>query len=389
MNAIDALVLAAVVGVGTLCWAEGLVRAVWGYSGLVLGTALGLLTAPLVLVRVELSVWTAMAALCFVGVTALVVRALVLRVGRRVGRVARWRPPHWLDRPGGLVFGVVVALGVSWMIGLALAGSTVDSLAAGANRSVVLRALDRVPLPWSTRLAGRLSEIGEESDFPRYVDVFTATRIVDVPPPRPGVVREPGVVRASRSVWKIYADEAVFTQQGTGFLVAPERVMTAAHVVGGARRITVETPEGDRSATVVACDPRQDVAVLHVPGATGRVLAFTDGVGGDPAAVVGYPADGPLELQPARIRARQPWQSADIWGEGRHEHDAYSVRGRIRSGDSGGPLVTPRGEVLGVVVASSRVDDSTGFVLTREQVAGVLEDSRRAGSDPRPTTCGG
>lgn len=388
MNPIDALVLAAVIGVGTLCWAEGLMRALWGYSGLMLGTAAGLVLAPLVLSRVELSVWVALGALCFVGATALAVRALTIRVGRRVGRFARWRPPRWIDRPGGMVFGIVVALGVSWMIGLALAGSNVESLTGAANRSVALRTLDKVPLPWSSRLVNRFAEVGEESDFPRYVDLFTATKIVDVPPPPEGVVREPGVVRASSATWRIMAREAVLTQQGTGFLVGPELLMTAAHVVGGAREISVETPDGPREATVVACDARHDVAVLAVPGATGRILAFADGVGGDPAALIGYPENGPLTILPARVRDRQPWQSADIWGEGRYVHDAYSVRGTIRSGDSGGPLVTPGGRVLGVVVASSRVDDETGYALTRDQVAPVLEQARRAGDDPRPTTCG-
>ncbi|WP_101523077.1 MarP family serine protease [Nocardioides houyundeii] len=384
MNPVDALILAAVLLVAALGWSEGLVRALWGYTGLMLGTALGLVLAPIVLEDVGLSVWVALAALVIVGASAVGVRILAVRLEHRLRTRINWHPRPWLDHPGGLVFGIVAALGVSWMLGLALAGSNVSSVAGAANRSVALRTLNDVHLPLSSRLVEQFAHLGRGSDFPRYVDVFTAVDIVPVAAPPEDVVSRPGVRRAARSVWRILADGEVMGHQGSGFLVAPERVMTAAHVVPDSRRIGVETDQGLLDATVVVCDARHDVAVLAVPGLKGRVLRFTDAVHGDPAAVIGYPDNGPLTVAPARVRDQGPWQSSDIWRDHREEHDAYSVRGDIRGGDSGGPLVTPAGRALGVVVASSRVDKETGYVLTRKQVAEPLRRSLEPDADAAP-----
>jgi S1-C subfamily serine protease len=384
MNPVDGLILASALVVAALCWSEGLIRALWGYTGLMLGTALGLVLAPLALSRVGLSVWVAIGALVIVAASAVVVRILAVRLEHRLRTRIQWHPRPWLDRPGGVVFGIIATLGVSWMLGLAIAGSNLDTVAAAANRSTTLRLLNAADLPLSSRLVDQFSDLGRDSDFPRYVDVFSAVDIEPVAPPRKSVVEDPGVLRASSSVWRILADGEFLGHQGTGFLVAPERVMTAAHVVPDFRRILVETDQGLLDAEVVACDGLHDVAVLAVPGLTGTVLTFSDAVRGDPAAVIGYPGNGPLSITAARIRARQPWQSTDIWGDTRQERDAYSVRGTIRGGGSGGPLVSPQGSVLGVVVASSRVDDQTGYALTRNQVADALRQATRPGATTSP-----
>ena len=63
-------------------------------------------------------------------------------------------------------------------------------------------------------------------------------------------------------------------------------------------------------ARIVVCDPEHDVAVLEVADLDGDVIGFDLAAEGDPAAVVGFPLDGPLTLTPARVvtgtRARPP-----------------------------------------------------------------------------------
>lgn len=377
----DVLILLAVLAVGALGWREGFVRAVWGYTGLMAGTALGILVVPALLRDAGLSVWVSILALAVVGSCAIGVRFLAVATERKLSLAIRWSPNARLDRPAGLVFGVAVTLSVSWMIGLAVAGSSLPGLSTAANRSVVLRFVDGLHLPVSGFLVEQFSHLGEDVDFPRYVDVLTDEQIVDVAPGPDWVVDDPDVVLAAESVLRVVArDNPVTGSAGSGFLVAPERLMTAAHVVAGSGDILVDGPAGPLAATVVVCDPEQDVAVLAVPGLTGRVLGFGDAVAGDPAAVVGFPADGPPAVAPARVRERRAWQSADIWGRGRYEHDAYVVRAAIRTGHSGGPLVTADGRVLGVVVASSRQDPETGYVLTAQQVAATLELATSADS---------
>jgi S1-C subfamily serine protease len=217
--------------------------------------------------------------------------------------------------------------------------------------------------------------------------VFTAEKITPVAAPPADVVDEPAIVKASHSVWKIISRASAVTgDEGTGFLVAPERLMTAAHVVDDTRGITVDVRDTELPATVVYCDPEHDVAVLAVPGVRGTILRFAQAEDGEAAASVGYPDDQPLTLRPARVRDHQTWQSSDIWDEGRYEHDALLIRGVVRGGNSGGPLVDEEGQVLGVIVASSRADPDTGYALTADQVA-PAHDAARSGTTTPVTTC--
>jgi S1-C subfamily serine protease len=85
--------------------------------------------------------------------------------------------------------------------------------------------------------------------------------------------------------------------------------------------------------------------------------------------VLGFPENGPYDVQPARIRSQISLRGPDIYDGGTVVREVYAVRTLVRSGNSGGPLVSPRGRVLGVVFAASLSDTSTGYVLTADQVA--------------------
>jgi len=380
VTAFDVVILLVAVGVGWLGWCDGFVRALWALGGVLLGTAVGLVVVPFVFQSLQLSWWLAILSLGALVGCAFAGRHVAVLLERRARARVGWTPVPWVDRGGGAVFGVLTGLGFSWLVGMALAGSVLPHLGPAANGSVVLRALDgRMPL--SHLLAARFEQLGGDTDFPRYVDVLSVEQIVDVPAPPPDVVDEPGVVRASKSTWRILThDTGISGSEGTGFLIAPERLMTAAHVISRADSITVTTKGGKLPATIAVCDPVHDVAVLDVPGLTGGALVFAKAKSGDPAAIVGFPENGPLTFTPARVREQLDWQSADIYGDGRYDHDAYTVRAEVHTGNSGGPMVDPDGRVLGVVVAFSRADSDTAYVLTQDQVADAASAGREAQS---------
>lgn len=378
MTLFDAAIVVAVVAVGCLGAYDGLVRAFWALLGILVGTALGMILVPLLFGSVDLSLWVGLLSLVLLIGLAAGGREVAVRLEKRARMRLGWSPVPWLDRIGGAGLGVAAGLGFSWMVGLALAGSTLPNLAPAANGSTLLRTLDHT-LPLSHFIAQRFEDLGDSTDFPRYVDVFTTEEIVPVPPPPQGVVDRPAVVRAADSVWRIRTHDAGLTgSEGSGFLIAPGRLMTAAHVISRSQSIDIDTADGKLPATIVVCDPVHDVAVLDVPGLEGADLTFTTAVGGDPAAVIGYPRNGHLRITPARVRERLDWQSADIYGNGRYDHDAYSVRGEVHTGNSGGPMVAPDGRVLGVVVAYSRADADTAYVLTSDQVADAVDQGQRA-----------
>ena len=60
------------------------------------------------------------------------------------------------------------------------------------------------------------------SFFPRYLEPFAPERIVNVGPPPGRVARDPDVVRAGHSVFKIRGENSRDRGvEGTGFLYAP------------------------------------------------------------------------------------------------------------------------------------------------------------------------
>jgi S1-C subfamily serine protease len=110
--------------------------------------------------------------------------------------------------------------------------------------------------------------------------------------------------------------------------------------------------------------------VLSVRGLTAGPLRFDRSARPrQPAAVLGYPQDGPYDVQGARVRGTQRLRSPDIYGNGTVVREVLSLRSLVRPGNSGGPLVSSSGTVLGVIFAASVTDSDTGYALTARQVA--------------------
>jgi S1-C subfamily serine protease len=121
---------------------------------------------------------------------------------------------------------------------------------------------------------------------------------------------------------------------------------------------------------VVHFDPDGDIAVIAVDDIDRPVLRFDrDGRPRQSAAVLGYPNDGPYDVQAARIRSVQQLRSPDIYRAGVVVREVFAIRSSVRPGNSGGPLVSADGKVLGVIFAASMTDKQTGYALTADQVA--------------------
>jgi S1-C subfamily serine protease len=209
------------------------------------------------------------------------------------------------------------------------------------------------------------------SFFPRYLEPFAPERITEVGPPPGKVGRDPDVRAAQASVLKIRGEnDCGRGVEGTGFLYSPNRLMTNAHVVAGVDDPVVLVGEEEVPAQVVYYNPDLDIAVLDVAGIDRPHLSFDkNGHARQAAAVLGYPNDGPYNVQAARIRGEQRLRSPDIYGNGTVVREVFSLRALVRPGNSGGPLVSQDGDVLGVIFAASVTDSDTGYALTAEQVA--------------------
>ena len=349
---------------------QGFITGAFATAGLLLGGLVGIWLAPLLLGDAAPSMWVSLGALFVVLVMASLGQAVFQFAGTRIRAKITWQPIRAVDAIGGAALSVVAVLVVAWMLGVAISGSRIPGISPQVRDSKVLLAVNRVMPVQAQQALRSFDQVVGSSFFPRYLEPFAPERIVNVEPAQPRVVRDPDIRNARQSVFKVRSTNRCGSGvEGTGFLYAPHRLMTNAHVVAGVTE--PEIKDGDRTldATVVYYNPDVDVAVLDVPGLDGPTIRFElDGKEKMQGAVLGYPQDGPYDAQPARIRGEQRLRSPDIYGNGTVTRHVFSLRGSIRPGNSGGPFVSSAGKVLGVVFAASVSDRDTGYALTSDQV---------------------
>lgn len=371
MNALDWILIALVLVYALSGYWQGFITGAFATAGLLLGGLLGIWLAPLALGDAEPSMWVSLGALFIVILSASIGQAVLQYSGSKVREKVTWQPARAVDAIGGAVLSAFAVLIVAWALGLAVSGSQMGAVTPQVRNSMVLRNVNEALPGAAPRVLEGFNNVVGSSVFPRYLEPFARERIVNVGPPPKRIGEDPDVSRARDSVVKLHGDNGCGRGiEGTGFLISNTRVMTNAHVVAG-----VDDPEviigGDAiDGDVVYYDPDLDVAVVKIAYVDRPAMKFAevDAVQGDGAAVLGYPEDGPYDVQPARIRSEQKLRSPDIYGDGRVVRDVYSIRGLVRQGNSGGPVVNSRGQVVGVIFAASVSDKNTGYALTADAV---------------------
>ena len=91
------------------------------------------------------------------------------------------------------------------------------------------------------------------------------------------------------------------------------------------------------------------VAGLELPA----LRLVDDPASGTAGAILGYPENGPFDVQPGRIGRTQNVITQNAYGEGPVSRLLTPLRGLVRPGNSGGPLVDADGRVLTTVFAST------------------------------------
>ncbi|WP_139979203.1 MarP family serine protease [Nocardioides litoris] len=387
MNLLDWLLLLLVLAYALSGYWQGFVTGVFATVGLLAGGLLGIWLAPRILGDAAPSLTVSLGALFIVIVGASLGQALLQLAGSKLRDRITWQPARALDAVGGAALSALAVLLVAWALGVAVTGSRIGPLTELVRSSTVLRTVNNaLPTSAPTVLQAFNNVVGT-SFFPRYLQPFADERIREVSPGAQRLLRDPDIAAAEQSVLKIRGNNSCGRGvEGSGFLYADDRLMTNAHVVAGVDEPTVLIGDETVDATVVYYNPDLDVAVLDLDDLGRPTLPFVDSNdeerrfvtdGRDGVAILGYPEDGPYDVQRGRVREERTLESPDIYGRGSVIREVYSLRGLVRPGNSGGPVVTTQGHVAGVVFAASVTDDDTGYALTWEQVA----DAAAAGED--------
>jgi len=371
-DVLDVVLIGAVVLSALAGYRRGLLLGVLAFVGLAGGALLGMRLATALAGSVAGTTARPLVALAIVLVAAAVGHVVATALGVAVRRRLTWSPVRVLDSAGGAVLSATVVLVVAWLLATVVVSSPLPELVRQIRQSRVLTAMDAV-MPADARLWF--------SSFRRLVDLQGLPEIfggIGRPSAAPAAVPDEAVLgsRAVQSarddVLKITGNARTCSRQleGSGFVYAPERVMTNAHVVAGVEAPKVQVGTRTMPARVVLFDADRDVAVLAVPGLGRPALAFAGvAASNDSAVVAGYPQGGPFTAVAARVRSREQVRGPNIYQDRTVTREVYALRAVVRPGNSGGPLLAPDGSVYGVVFAAAVDDPQTGYALTGAEVA--------------------
>jgi S1-C subfamily serine protease len=279
-----------------------------------------------------------------------------------------------LDAIGGAVVSVLSMLLTAWAIASVLTASSFQNVVSQVDNSAVLSTMDRVMPSQAKTMFTAFRRLLASGPFPQVFSGIGAAHLFAISAPDPAVVNSAGYQAAISRVVKVQGTAPSCDRliEGSGFVYAPDHVMTNAHVVAGVTQgPTVTTPSGRTvQAQVVLYDPQVDIAVLYVPGLNLAPLQFSDqGQGGSSAVVAGYPEDHSFTQVAARIGGKQNAVGPDIYQTGQVTREIFEIRANVEPGNSGGPLLSPSGTVYGVVFAAAVDQADTGFALTAAEVA--------------------
>ena len=281
MTGLDWLIIVFCALLALFGYAQGFIVGVLSLIGFGLGALLGSRLGPLVLNGGSHSPYAALFGL----IGALLVGGLFAAglegLGVRARSVLRFPGLRQVDGILGAALTACIGLGIAWIAGsLALQTTGSASLRRDLQHSAILKELNQL-LPPSGPILNALARI----------DPLPSVNgpAADVPPPTKGILGVPTVRHAFGSVVRVVGTACGLGIEGSGWVAAPNLVVTNAHVVAGEGDTTVEVGGGppNLAAHPLDFDPHDDVAVLYVPGLSLRSLTIVrrpEGgrVGGDP-----------------------------------------------------------------------------------------------------------
>jgi len=179
---------------------------------------------------------------------------------------------------------------------------------------------------------------------------------------------------------------------GSGFAVAPNRIVTNAHVVAMAQSgmnvtVGVVPSQGHQAyrARLVTVDQARDLALLELGQGTVPPIPLYVGPldDGAPVAALGYP--GNVDLATARsaddyITPLPPTRSVGIFSNPRSINGISLLlhTAPIAHGNSGGPLLDQCGRVIGVntlITTTQDGDSSFGFAVANRELTAFLNQA--------------
>jgi S1-C subfamily serine protease len=369
---VDVLFIAIIVTYAIFGWRRGFLFAWFSLAGLLVGAVIAYFAVPAIGSLIDDEIWRAISALG--GAIILVVSGQIVGsyVGDLLERHVKRRSTHIIDSIAGTAFNVLATIIALTVLASSVAGLGIRSVSQAIASSRVMMVIDAVEPDALQLFLARVQASIAAHDAAGFGGLVSGLLSPVTAPALPTDTAE--LNKAARSVVHISGTAAECSQAltGTGFVIAPGRVLTNAHVVAGVSEPVITAPNGQVvDATVVYFDPRSDIALLAAPSLTSVPLTLgLSATTGTEGAIIGYSFGGPQSARPADVLAVVTVMVKDIYGETSNDREVYTLRGEVRSGDSGAPLLDEDAVVRGMVFArttdANRSDD-LGYAMSSAQ----------------------
>lgn len=387
MNLVDIVIILIVLS-QTIWWAKaGLVRGIFSLGGFWLGFIGGAALAPLVLTVTEDPLMRLLGAILIIFGLATITGSIGQLIGIKLSDITAKLRLKAADGILGAAFGVVMTLVIAWLMASVLSGVPFREVNRQLRNSAILQSVDKV-LPEAPAVLSRIAGFVNPEGFPQVFIGVEPRPIEPVEQPSTSEVAA-AIEAAGVSTVRMEGVGCGGTVTGSGFVAAPNMVVTNAHVVAGIDSPTVVDSGGQHSGEVLYFDPDQDIAVIRAENLAGSPLPISGDIQsrGTKAVALGYPGGGRLNGTPAGILRQIDARGLNIYGSKAVTRSMYELQTQVVSGNSGGPVVLPNGTVVGLVFARSESEANIGYALVSSEILSAISSARSAAAPVASSRC--
>ena len=366
MNALDIIIVLLVLFQAWRGARIGFLAGALSLAGVILGAALGSRLVPALMGKSSDPIFGSLITLGSIAAFAMLGEILARSLGYFLREKITNPTSEALDHIGGAILGTVLSLTFVWVAAtFALGAPPLSPLQPSIQGSKVLQVLNEgMPTRLLTQALSRLDPIPN----------FRGPQ-PNVEEPAADIVRDPEVLAAASRIVRINGVACGFGVEGSGWVAAPDLVVTNAHVVAGQLATQVQ-PEGvgvPLTGRAVVFDERNDIAVLRVSNLDLPPLSLAEPKDNEPVGLLGFPEDGPFSMRAGRAGGTQPVISTDAYNRGPVERTVTSFKGFVQPGDSGGAAVNENGAVIATIFASRANSQNTGYGIPSNVVQQLVD----------------
>jgi S1-C subfamily serine protease len=357
----------------------GFLAGVFSLVGVVVGASVGSRIAPSLMPDSDNSIYGAGITLGSILAFSVLGEVIARSMGASIRNRLAGPTSEPLDRLGGAALGLALSLVLVWVIGVfALQSPTLGGMQPVAQDSKILQALeDRMPSGLLPQVVANLQPL-PKIHGPKQEGAA----------PEGNIVADPDVQAASSRTLRVTGTACGYGVEGSAWVAGRDLVVTNAHVVAGeaATWVQIGGVGSPLPAEVVVFDERNDIAILRVDGLGLDPLPIAAAQRGEPVAVIGFPENGGLDIEPARMDTTERVVSTDAYDNGPVERVVTQFRVYVRPGNSGGPAVDAEGRVVSTIFASRTDAENSGYGVPSRIVQRHLQT---AASRTTPVSTGG